>query len=503
MLHHEAKSIVKSHSKTKDTALIWQLTCKTYNKSMSTSLNGDAILGWLTSSRLDDGKWNQTQGEYITFYIDKIDKFNEMCPDLEINDMQGVRMLQNLIANIPNLANVLIVCCQTKTSAGLPDKITLRQFVSLLAQQAQVYDNGRIRTGRNCCWSADTHELDHEINAHDFDQDKEEDLDPDEWFEANVMNQRDPKTGRYLGNRNGNKSTGFKKIQNYKRQANQMQDNQSRAFMNRDTWNALGDSDKKAWDQLSDPAKTKITAYHFNKGKEYVAQDSEANKMEAKEHDLIFDDSDGELEAKQHDLIFDDPEGEEEPTVEVNNFETIQVSNAESTCKMYKDEGVDFDAILQAQQANTRIQVHTHKLLDSDSSDEESVADLKVNMHNLRPKIKGLMEFSDSDSEDEDALDYPTTMTEALAIDARGEIDDPHTSEEHLIEQKITAKMFKGMLHFSDSEDEDEAKFQLRTHGFTSSIKEAITIEGKDVIGGTGNKGNYLLTRRQCLWSHR
>jgi len=149
--------------------------------------------------------------------------------------------------------------------------------------------------------------------------------------------------------------------------------------------------------------------------------------------------------------------------------------------------------IHQAQQANTRLQTHQHELLDSDSSDEESVADLEVNVHNLKTgdlksKIQGLMEFSDSDSEDEFALNYPGTMTEAMAIDARGEIDDPHTLEEQSIEQKSTAKMFKGMLHFSDSEDEDEAKFQLRTHGFTSSIEEAVTVKGKDVIEGKGNE---------------
>jgi len=302
MLHHEAKSIVKFHAKTKDSALFWQKICKIYDESMSTSLNGDAILGWLTSSRLDDGKWNQTQGGYVTFYTGNIDKFNEMCPDLEINDMQGVRMLQNSIANVPNLESVLILYRQTNASAGLSDKITLRQFASLLAQQAQVYNNGRIRTAHNYRQSADAHKVDYEINAHDFDQDEKEDLDPEEWFKANVMNQRDPKTGRYLGNKNGNKSTGFKKTQNYKRQANQMQGNQSGAFMNRDTWNALGDSDKKAWDQLSDQAKTKITAHHFNKGKENAAQGSKINQMEAKEHDLICGDSDEELEAKQHDL---------------------------------------------------------------------------------------------------------------------------------------------------------------------------------------------------------
>jgi len=136
---------------------------------MSTSLNGDAVLGWLTSSRLDDGKWNQTQGECITFCESKIDKFNEMCPDSEINNMQGVRMLQNAIGNIPNPANVLVLCRQTRTSAGPSDKITLRQFASLLAQQAQVHDNGRIRSGCNCRRSAATHELNYEINAHDFD----------------------------------------------------------------------------------------------------------------------------------------------------------------------------------------------------------------------------------------------------------------------------------------------------------------------------------------------
>jgi len=55
--------------------------------------------------------------------------------------------------------------------------------------------------------------------------------------------------------------------------------------MDRDTWNALGDSDEKAWDGLSEPAKMKITACHFNKGKEYASQSSKVNQMEAKEHE--------------------------------------------------------------------------------------------------------------------------------------------------------------------------------------------------------------------------
>jgi len=144
---------------------------------------------------------------------------------------------------------------------------------------------------------------------------------------------------------------------------------------------------------------------------------------------------------------------------------------------MQEDEGVDFDTMLQAQQANTHLQVRTHdELPDSDSSDEESAGDLEVNMHDLRPKIEGPIEFSDSDNENEDALDCPTAMTEVLAIDERGEIDDPDTLEEQSIEQKGTAKMFKGMLQFSDSEDEDEAE-------------ESVAFNGKDASESTSNEG--------------
>jgi len=195
-----------------------------------------------------------------------------------------------------------------------------------------------------------------------------------------------------------------------------MQGNQSGAFMNRETWNALGDSDKKAWDQLSVPAKTKITAHHFNEGKACAAQGSEVNQMEANEHDSIFDDSDEELEAKKHDLAFDDPEEEEEMAVEVNNFETVQVSNADSACKMHEDEGVNFDMMLQAQQANTRIQVRTHKPPDSDSSDEESAADPEVNMHGIGAKIQGPLEFSDSEDENKQDPNRSANIDEALDI---------------------------------------------------------------------------------------
>ena len=116
----------------------------------------------------------------------------------------------------------------------------------------------------------------------------------------------------------------------------------------------------------------------------------------------------------------------------------------------------------------------------------ESVADLEVNMHNLRPKIEGPLDFSDS--EEEEDPNVPANVDEALAIDARGEIDDPDTTDDQSIKQKTTAKMFEGLLHFSDSEDEEEMFFE-RAHGFALSIEEAITADGEDVVEGTDNEG--------------
>jgi len=91
---------------------------------------------------------------------------------------------------------------QTKKAAGQPITISVRDYVALLAQQAQVIDSAKTRIGRNYRWSAATHETNYETNAHDFDPDNDADLDLDTILEANVTNQRDPKTARYLDNRN-------------------------------------------------------------------------------------------------------------------------------------------------------------------------------------------------------------------------------------------------------------------------------------------------------------
>ena len=99
-------------------------------------------------------------------------------------------------------------------------------------------------------------------------------------------------------------------------------------------------------------------------------------------------------------------------------------------------------------------------------------------MHIFRAKIQGLLEFSDSEDENEQDPNRSANVDETLNVDARGKVDDSNIPEDQLIKQKTTAKMFEGMLQFSDSEDkEDEDKFQLQAYGFTSSIEETVNAE--------------------------
>ena len=88
------------------------------------------------------------------------------------------------------------------------------------------------KPGRNCCRSATAHELagqeqDCETDVHNFDDEGDKEPELDDIWEANVMNQQDPKIGRYVGNKSGNKSSGFKKGQNQKCQAKEMQGTRS------------------------------------------------------------------------------------------------------------------------------------------------------------------------------------------------------------------------------------------------------------------------------------
>ena len=398
LLHHEAKRIIKKYKFNKNIRQIWKEICKYYDDSITTSMSADVLLAYVSGVKLHSANWNKGQGEFVTHYRGQILKLNEIAPDSHISDAQGVRMLANVVNGTPNLAPVLNQYRQARKAAGRDISISLDDYVSLLSEQAEIYDNANTRSRSTYRRSANVHAFDdddeeegYEVNNHGIDDDEDEEPDLADILEANVNYQRDKNprnktNGRFMPKNNkGN----FNKNYPQKQQANQMQG--KRAFMSGETWNSLSTEDKAIWDGLSDASKLKITTYHFNKGKEYASRDGEANKMEAKEHDLVFDDDDDDgnvIEAKAHEVEEDEP----------------QVKGIEATKMLYDEEGIDFDQIIGAQKGNTKgkIQAKMHSIEEEYSSDED-FADLEVNAHWWK---NNAAKEEEEESSEEDLEDY-------------------------------------------------------------------------------------------------
>ena len=422
-LHHEAKRIVKKHVVDKDTRLIWQEVCAHYDDSVTTSMAADKVLNYLTGVKLHEANWTKGQGEFLTHYVTNVRKFNEMAPDSAINPDQSVRMLQNCISGTPNLANVLSNQRQTLKASGKPIKIELDEFVALLSEPAQVYDNANNRTRSSLRRRANVHEfeegaLEYEANIHSQ-EDDDSYPDFDEILEVNQTMQRDQKTGRYTKGKTGSYGT-------QKRQANFTQGGRTRAYMDRETWMSLSDNDKKAWDSLSDPARLAITTFHFKKGKEVAQRDAtQSNKHEVNESHMVFDD-----DSDDNDQI--------EASVHMAEPQTPQPkADIQSTKAMYEQEGVSWDTIVQAGKDNNRLEA-TMCAFDEESDDDEPVTHLEINSHIL----KG------SDEEEEELLDL------------EDEVDEPSHNQESEDDEDLEEEEKEELLDIGDDDDLEQEETQ-------------------------------------------
>jgi len=209
-------------------------------------------------------------------------------------------MLHNVVSGTPNLTPVLNQCRQARKAAGSSIFISFDECCALLSKQAQACNNANTRAKSSYQRTANVHDLiedDMECEANVNEADDYDDQEPDlsEILEANVNAQCDKGTGRHVPRKQGGTN-------NQRHQANQMQGR--RAHMTQDTWNSISKEDQVKWDSLGDKRKLTVTTCHFNKGKEHALRDAEANKMEANQHDMVFDaddeDNNSVIEAKNH-----------------------------------------------------------------------------------------------------------------------------------------------------------------------------------------------------------
>jgi len=194
-------------------------------------------------------------------------------------------MLHNVVSGTPNLAPALDQHRQARKAAGSTILISFDECCALLSKQAQAHDNANTCTKSSYQRTANVYDLieddmEHQANVHKADCCDDQEPDLSKILEGNVNAQRGKGTGRHVPRKQGGTN-------NQKRQANQMQGR--RAHVTQDNWNSIPKDDQVKWDSLSDKTKLTVTAYHFDKGMEHALRDAEANKMEAKQHDMVFD----------------------------------------------------------------------------------------------------------------------------------------------------------------------------------------------------------------------
>jgi len=363
-LHHEAKSIIKECASAEDTRLIWEELCELHDHSIATSINADALVTCLADVKLHKANWSCGQGKFVNNCKIQKNKFKEIAPDSMISDPQAAGMLQNRGSKPPHWAPALNQHRQARKAAGTTINISFNECCCLPSEWAHVYGNANTRARSSYQRMANIHDpvkedIEFEANVHTADDCDDQEPDLSKILEANVNAQRDKGTVCYVPRKQS--GTG-----NQKRQANQMKGRH--AYMTQETWNSIPKDDQVKSDSLTDKTKLTVAICHFEKGKLHALRETEANKIEAKQHDAVFDaddeDDNSAIEARNHEVT------------------PPQSNDADATRRLCADEGIDFEQILQAQRANTHICTGVHEVDPNEESDEdEEHTRLEVNSH--------------------------------------------------------------------------------------------------------------------------
>ena len=273
-----AKKIVKNHKETKDTRAIWSEIVDHYDHSMTIEFKADAVSTYLTSARLHQMDWRSTQEEYIHHYSNQARIYNEtVSDDDKFGDKHLVRLLNNSVSGVPNLANVRNTYEAAQQATGVNKPLTFAEYTQLLVKQAQIYDSAK-KLSRNP-------RVTRQVNMTDltFDEDPPEehsvhgtydvqvhDIDTDvEYLMAMQTEQRRP-PATFNGGQPG------------------------RVSLNKQTWESLSKSDQDGWDLVSEKGKKSILDYGASRKPPPKKWTPQPDRRNANTHEVIFEEDEEE-----------------------------------------------------------------------------------------------------------------------------------------------------------------------------------------------------------------
>jgi len=190
LLTDKGKALVRTYQKTFDAQTIFKELQQYALLSTKATMDAATLLGYITTSNLDDGKWKGTTHAYILHWQDQVRKYHDMNPSQSLsNDIQRT-LIQNAVHPIAELRAVKIQADQQKTLTG--KDLTYEQYCSLLLSAAQQHDQ---RLSKTPMKAPKRHIYNHEIidnvyaDGESFEDAQTHDIDsPVDTFQVNATN---------------------------------------------------------------------------------------------------------------------------------------------------------------------------------------------------------------------------------------------------------------------------------------------------------------------------
>ena len=385
-----AKAVIAKYQTSKLTRTMYDEIKQKYNESTVIDISSQTLSTYLTSTRINDGKWKGGLTSYIQHFSTMSKQYNEIVETTDIyTDGQLCKFLHAAVSPHKELASVKSLWDTANRAAGGTGVLTLEEYVAQLTSVATSIDIGDnkfigIKANLHDLGTDglfETSQFGHEANVHDMDTPVEELL-------------------------------AFQGSQSFSKNRSNNSRGRRRVMMDITAWRALSPEDKKSWDTVTDEGKRTILDYG---GKSAIAKakaESTNDQRQANTHEF------------EPDLEDDTPP----PPYETVENQSLEASSAISSSKSvsFEDKTTDMQAnvnMLLSQPTKTNRAVNLVETLDRTCYETYS--------HDARQR------YSPDEMEDEDFTEEELASARRVHERMRAFFPDDPSEDEEIVEAEI------------------------------------------------------------------
>ena len=129
-----AKLIIKAHLDDMDTRATWKEITQCHKYSTTSTISSQKLSSYITSIRLEDGRWRGTQCNFIAHFKEQLRQHNDTSAH-PYTDGQMIQFLNTAISGVEGLCSVLTLHHAAAAAAGTKKPIKMDEFVQLLLDQ--------------------------------------------------------------------------------------------------------------------------------------------------------------------------------------------------------------------------------------------------------------------------------------------------------------------------------------------------------------------------------